>query len=550
MRWRIKNPAPLDSRLKKWGDYHFGRSLAKYLERLGEQVVNDYHPQWEIGEQCDVVLLLRGKYPLPASARHPGALHVIWNMSHPADVSLEEYESFDLVLVASDQRVAELAGRIRPAVHSFLQCTDTEEFFERSLPAGQGRRDLVFVGNTREQRRDGVLWAVEEGYPLKVWGRGWNQWISDEHVVTDYVPNETLGELYSASRISLNDHWPDMREAGFINNRIFDALACGLPIVSDRHPALERLFPDEVLYYSSREELVERLEQGFLSWSGVAAATRSAQERVRLEYSFAQRADRLLDLVSSQRGHPRGPHAPATGTASVAERALPSVPPPAPEGRWCPVCESHVPGFQPFGIAKRAEAQCPRCGALERHRSAWLFLKYATDLCDGREKLLLHPSPERHLGRILRNLPEVRYLGSDIVPEGVSVVLDLATMPFDAETVDAVYCSHVLEHIEADMDAMAELHRVLKPGGWALVMTPVKGDTTYEDPSIRSPEGRLAAFGQSDHVRLYGRDIRQRLVTAGFEVEEHHGELGFPEPYQRFMGLKRTYLYLCRRGAT
>ena len=265
MRWRIKNPAPLDSWLKKWGDYHFGRSLAKYLRRLGEDVEVDYDPQWERPKPCDVMLVLRGKHTLPPEGRHSGVLHVLWNMSHPADVTLEEYASYDLVLVASESRAASLSQEIDRPVHAFLQCTDTEEFFERRNRPGQDWHDLVFVGNTREQRREGVLWAVEEGYPLKVWGRGWGQWIPSHHVVADYIPNESLGELYSRARVTLNDHWPDMRDAGFINNRVMDALACGLPVISDRHPALEDLFPEEVLFYSNRKELVAHLNECLLS---------------------------------------------------------------------------------------------------------------------------------------------------------------------------------------------------------------------------------------------------------------------------------------------
>lgn len=547
MKWRIKNPAPLDSRLEKWGDYHFGRSLAKYLRRLGQEVEVDYDPRWEARDGCDVVLVLRGKMPLPDAGRHDGALHVLWNLSHPGDVTPEEYRSYDLVLVASEPRAAYLGERIEPPVHTFLQCTDTEEFFERPPGPGLGRRDLVFVGNTREQRRDGVLWAVEEGYPLKVWGRGWAKWISAAHIVGDYVPNEALGELYSGARVSLNDHWPDMRQAGFINNRIFDALACGLPVVSDRHPALEQLFPEEVLYYSSREELVACLEQCLLSWSRVAEATREAMPRVVRDFSFAERAARLLALASELREVPaQGPTTLPQPAPSLVERALPSIPEPRADARWCPVCETLVPGFRPFGIVKRPEAQCPHCGALERHRSAWLFLKHATDLCDGREKLILHPSPERHLGGILSGLPNVRYLSSDLCPGGVSLVLDLTRVPLGSETVDCVYCSHVLEHIEDDRRAMAELRRVLKPGGWALVMTPIRGDKTDEDPSVRSEEERFARFGQPDHVRLYGRDLGDRLAEAGFTVREQLGDLGFPEAYRRFMGLKGTYLYFCR----
>nr|HPR49937.1 glycosyltransferase family 1 protein [Spirochaetota bacterium] len=63
MKLIIKNPAPNDHRMKKWGDYHFGRSLSKYLTRSGIEVVTHYKSQWGKIEKGDAVLVLRGKYP-------------------------------------------------------------------------------------------------------------------------------------------------------------------------------------------------------------------------------------------------------------------------------------------------------------------------------------------------------------------------------------------------------------------------------------------------------------------------------------------------------
>ena len=83
-------------------------------------------------------------------------------------------------------------------------------------------------------------------------------------------------------------------------------------------------------------------------------------------------------------------------------------------------------------------------------------------------------------------------------------------------------CSNVLEHVSDDRMAMRELHRVLAPGGTAFVQVPIRGETTFEDPSVTDPVERTRLFGQEDHVRFYGRDIIQRLEQAGFQVEEFY----------------------------
>jgi hypothetical protein len=69
---------------------------------------------------------------------------------------------------------------------------------------------------------------------------------------------------------------------------------------------------------------------------------------------------------------------------------------------------------------------------------------------------------------------------------------------------------------------MSEMRRVLKGRGWVGLQIPISLslDETYRDPSITSPLGRARAFGQEDHVRIYGMDFHTRLEAAGFRVQE------------------------------
>lgn len=297
MKWIIKNPAPMDSRLKKWGDYHFGRSLTRYLERAGHEVVTHYQPRWDADEPADVVVLLRGKYPFPPGTGHAGALRVIWNISHPADVTPDEYASHDVICVASRPWAADLGAELNRPVHALLQCTDTEEFNPRAA-GGTGRQGVVFIGNTRDEERPGVLWALDHGLPLRMWGRGWQAFdVPDSRIVGDYFPNEDLGSLYASSRATLNDHWPDMKAFGFVNNRVFDALACELPIISDWHEELADLVPEGVLFHRDREAFERCIEAVLLDWPRVHEVVRRAGADVRRRFSFEVRSAELLVLV-------------------------------------------------------------------------------------------------------------------------------------------------------------------------------------------------------------------------------------------------------------
>lgn len=298
MRWLLKNPAPSDHRREKWGDFHFGRSLTKYLERAGDTVLTQYDPGWDVDVDVDAVLVLRGKYPFPPSELHAGATRVMWNISHPADVPLDEYATYDLVLVASHTLTDRLTPKLDVPVHAFLQCTDLEEF---DVDADQ-RRGVVFVGNTREVERPGVLWALDYGLPLRLWGRGWGKYGASGHVVADYLPNEELGSTYSSAFATLNDHWDDMKSSGFINNRILDALASGTPVVSDWHPELVEILPsDGILLYRDRAEFDDCMTQLLLDHPRLLAGAAATREVIRERFSFEARARDLRQAITDLR---------------------------------------------------------------------------------------------------------------------------------------------------------------------------------------------------------------------------------------------------------
>ena len=185
----------------------------------------------------------------------------------------------------------------------------------------------------------------------------------------------------------------------------------------------------------------------------------------------------------------------------------------------CPVCQGNFRKLLPYGVRARPNAQCPGCGSLERHRLLWLYLKERTGFFT-RNLRVLDVAPMPVLQQRWRKLPNLDYLSVDIASPTAMVQMDITDMKFPEHQFDCILCYHVLEHIPDDRKAMQELFRVLKPGGWAILQSPIDSTrtTTLEDPSISTPEERERAFGQSDHVRVYGLDYKDRLGSAGFIV--------------------------------
>jgi SAM-dependent methyltransferase len=187
------------------------------------------------------------------------------------------------------------------------------------------------------------------------------------------------------------------------------------------------------------------------------------------------------------------------------------------DARRCPACGLVTGKFAPYGSRGRPDAQCPRCGSVERHRALALFLaRHPTvDLANDR---VLAVSPDPHLERLGRRNPA--YLSIDLVPGLAMEAMDLTSLRLPDAERDVVIAFHVLEHISDDKAAMDEIARVLRPGGQAILEVPVTEGATDEQYRDAPPEVRTEHYGQPDHVRMYGRaDFEARLRAAGLEPQ-------------------------------
>jgi SAM-dependent methyltransferase len=219
-------------------------------------------------------------------------------------------------------------------------------------------------------------------------------------------------------------------------------------------------------------------------------------------------------------------------------------------GFQCPFCRWHFRRFLPAGflypvlIEKKVigghwhqHNVCPRCLSNARERLVFLFLKDRTSVFE-RHVRLLHLAPEPELASVLSRTPSIQYISADLAAPLVMSHLDIQMMPFPAETFDVVLCNHVMEHVMNDRVAMAEVFRVLRPGGWALLQVPIALalERTVEDSTLVSAAERIRRFGQADHVRLYARgDYIARLQSTGFTV--------YPQSYPAELGVSTARLF-------
>ena len=207
-------------------------------------------------------------------------------------------------------------------------------------------------------------------------------------------------------------------------------------------------------------------------------------------------------------------------------------------GRWrhCVACDRRVPAFLPYRGGWAAAPplmralrlvgsdidhfSCPRCRATDRDRHLLLYLQRSGLAEAMRGARILHFAPEARIARWLATLAPAQHEQGDLFPARPEIRrMDLEAIPFPDASFDWVIANHVLEHVGNLPQATREIARVLAPGGRAILQTPFSRAlaATLDDPTVTDPFLRLQLYGQEDHVRLFGRDVYERIGHAGLQ---------------------------------
>jgi len=192
----------------------------------------------------------------------------------------------------------------------------------------------------------------------------------------------------------------------------------------------------------------------------------------------------------------------------------------------CPICGYRGPFMDVFPLTgQRRHEQCPLCKASERSRLQFLVVEDVLKYRDASRMKMLHCAPEPFLYEFFSRRFGV-YESADLNRRDVDHNVDLQQLPFDDESYDFIFASHVLEHIPDDEKAISEIRRVLRPDGIAVLPVPVIGEKTVEYPEPNPNEAY--------HVRAPGMDYFDRFSRYFSKVEKISSE-SLPEKYQLYI---------------
>lgn len=182
---------------------------------------------------------------------------------------------------------------------------------------------------------------------------------------------------------------------------------------------------------------------------------------------------------------------------------------------------------------------CPGCRGLNRHRALLKVLHDKTDyFAPGRR--VVEVAPMRGMQALCLAQKTMNYTSFDLSRYAMERG-DITRMRYSDDSVDYFTCFHVLEHIPDEATALAEIRRVLKPGGVAILQVPVDPTVAvsyeYDNPDPR----------EVGHVRRYGRDFGPRIASHGFEVTSISVDEFVPAPERKRFGLSSQPVFLARK---
>ena len=219
----------------------------------------------------------------------------------------------------------------------------------------------------------------------------------------------------------------------------------------------------------------------------------------------------------------------------------------------CPLC-----GWRLQVRLRRDEmaVRCARCGASAVTQSlvgVLASLGPALDTLDAYELSAAGPLVP-FLRRRCRSLATSEYL-PDVPPgewrDGVQCQ-DVQRLTHRDASFDLCTSTEVFEHVADDAAGFAEIHRVLRPGGWPVFTVPIGGASTVERTALVGGE-RVPTLPPEYHAdrlrgprvfcyRNYGADIGSRLVRAGFV------DVGLLRPPESLFGYARAVV-VARKAA-
>lgn len=281
---------------EKTGEYRFATLLEGELQKLGHQtelvLADDIAPQPVPGSAA--LHICGASINLPIT----GIPNLLWLVSSPHLLTWPLARAYQHLFVASAFFAERLKELGLTHVSYLPQCTDPD-IFTPPDPAAPRERDFFFAGNLRNDfRRTTVESLLRLGAEIEIVGQGWRSAYPDAGVRQRWIDTDQLAGKYRASRFVLDHHEPAMLRYGFLNHRVYDALACGARVISDQ-AAIPPELAAAVMVVNPRRMTADVIREALSLPDRTPAEIEETRQVLARDYSFKTAAKVISEQASA-----------------------------------------------------------------------------------------------------------------------------------------------------------------------------------------------------------------------------------------------------------
>jgi GT2 family glycosyltransferase len=293
-----------------WGEAMISDNLREAFEwrpDVGEVRIFSYATAGELATFRPDLLFSFTAWRQPLDLPHAVSLFYVVNYTHefmPAGQALTWEDALrleaDLYAANSPAAVARFAEH-KPA--HLLHMAANPRVHSPQAARPEYRAQVAYLGSYNPGTKGHEVFdryvLPATGFDLALWGEMWER--SPEVLRRHWrgvLPIPDIAALYSSVDVALGFQAGSQAAAGMVNNRVFEVLACGSLLLSDRIPAIEQMFGDCAVfsdgYADTRDKLAHYLEHP----EERAALTRRAREKILTAHTYDHRAREILEMYA------------------------------------------------------------------------------------------------------------------------------------------------------------------------------------------------------------------------------------------------------------
>lgn len=260
-----------------WADYWVKHELTDAFTKMGYLVTD---------EEPEITIHLFGS---PVWGLPKDTYNIIWIYSHPDLITPFILRNYDKIFCLSS-RFAKKIKEMGFEADVMIGATSKRPVEKEIL------YDVILVGNSKYKGHIRQMVVSElitnTQHRFKVFGSGWR--LPKDHYGGRYIDYRGIENLYASSLICLNDHHEDMKREGFVSLRIFDVLASGGFVISDKNPGIEEIFGNSVPQYESVTHLRELIDF-YINNPDERRGLMEKGKEIALSHTWRKRAEQFLE---------------------------------------------------------------------------------------------------------------------------------------------------------------------------------------------------------------------------------------------------------------